>query len=262
MGDGTPKRSNQPIRLHTTVAERSLELVVAGTPTSNPPIAMLPGLGYPGMLHPLLAELSAWTTVTLLSLPGWRRRRATSSVPTVAGIAEAAADWLRQSGGPPPVLLGHSTGAQAALQTAMIVPDRVAALVLAGPTVEPAARRWPRLVTRYCRTLWRESPAELVSVRRSLVAGGVSRVVRLIESAIADRPEQLIAQSPVPIMILAGKHDRVASPTWCRQLADLGGARFRTLPGGHNFLYPYAAMVDQAIRDAVRCWCEQELVTR
>jgi pimeloyl-ACP methyl ester carboxylesterase len=237
-----------------TVASRPLGLLVAGQQTSSPLVAMLPGLGYSEMLHPLMRQLAAWTRVTLLNLPGWRRQRATTSAPTIAGIAGATADWLRHTSGAPHILLGHSTGAQAALHTAILAPDRVEALVLIGPTVAPAARSWPRLIARYCQPLWREPPTELVAVRRSVVAGGISPVARLITSAIADRPEQLITQLSMPTMILTGKHDRVASPTWCRQLADLGGTRLRILPGGHNSCFPYAAMTDQAIREAVKDW--------
>jgi len=216
---------------------------------------MLPGLGYPEVLHPLMRELSAWTTVTVLNLPGWQRQRATASAPTIAGIADATADWLRHTSGPARILLGHSTGAQAALHSAILAPDRVQALVLVGPTVDPAARSWPRLIARYCQPLWREPPTEFVAARRSIMAGGISPVARLIASAIADRPEQLITQVSMPTMILAGKHDRVASPTWCRQLADLGRTRLRILPGGHNSCFPYATMADHAMREAVKDWC-------
>jgi len=205
------------------------------------------------MLHPLMRELSAWTTATVLNLPGWQRQRATASAPTIAGIAEATADWLQHTSGPA-LLLGHSTGAQAALHTAILAPDRVAALVLVGPTVDPAARSWPRLIARYCQPLWREPPTELVAVRRSIMAGGISPIARVIASALADRPEQLITQLSMPTMILAGKHDRVASPTWCRRLADIGQTRLHMLPGGHNSCFPYAAMADQAIREAVNHW--------
>ena len=236
-------------------SHRPVVATTAGQRTSSTPIAMLAGLGYPEMLYPLMSELSAWTTVTVLNVPGWQRQRATASAPTIAGIAEATADWLQHVGGPPPILLGHSTGAQAALRTAILAPDRVEALVLVGPTVDPAARSWSRLIARYCQPLWREPPTELVAVRRSIMAGGISSVARLIASALADRPEQLITQLSMPTMILAGKHDRVASPTWCRHLADLGQTRLQMLPGGHNFCFPYAAMADEAIRDAVKDWC-------
>jgi pimeloyl-ACP methyl ester carboxylesterase len=94
-----------------------------------------------------------------------------------------------------------------------------------------------------------------VAVRRSIIAGGISPVARLIASALADRPEQLITQLSMPTLILAGKHDRVASPTWCRQLADLGQTRLHILPGGHNACFPCAPMADQAIREAVKDWC-------
>jgi pimeloyl-ACP methyl ester carboxylesterase len=38
------------------------------------------------------------------------------------------------------ILLGHSTGAQAVLHTAQLVPDRICAAVITSPTFAPAAR--------------------------------------------------------------------------------------------------------------------------
>ena len=50
---------------------------------------------------------------------------------------------MAQPAGERVVLLGHSTGAQAALQAALLVQDRrrLDAVVLAGPTVAPTQRR-------------------------------------------------------------------------------------------------------------------------
>lgn len=45
-------------------------------------------------------------------------------------------------------LLGHSTGAQATVRAASLVGDRLAGLVLAGPTFDPAARTVPKLLRR------------------------------------------------------------------------------------------------------------------
>ena len=239
-------------RSEVIVDGRSLLQLTSGRRTSLPPIVMVPGLGYRELLFPWMRELSTWTHVTLLDLPGWHRHRAAACEPTVTGVAEAVADWLRGADAPPPILVGHSTGAQAALRSAVAVPDHLEAVVLAGPTLDPAARHWPQLIARYCRPLWREPPAELAAVRRSLVAGRISPVIELIESAMVDRPEDLVTQLSVPAMILAGQHDRVAPPAWCRRLADLGRARLRTLPGGHNFCFPQAVLADQAVREAVR----------
>jgi pimeloyl-ACP methyl ester carboxylesterase len=234
--------------------DRTITVLATGQRRELPPIVMLPGLGYPGMLGPLLRELSRWTAVELLDLPGWRRGEAVGCPPTVAGVAEATRGILPQLAGSP-VLVGHSTGAQAALRAAVEAPDRLTGLVLLGPTVDPSVRSWPRLTTSYLRGLRRERPAELAAVRRSMREGRVAPVVSLIRSALADRPEERIASLRLPTLVLTGEHDRISTPEWCHQLAELSGGRFRLLSGGHNCCYTDAGGADDAVRAFVRAVC-------
>jgi len=215
---------------------------------------MLAGLGYPGMLGPWLEATAAWTEVTLLDLPGWRSRRAVSCQPSIDGMAAAVSLWLRHTDGSRVVLIGHSTGAQVALRTAYDVPERLVGVVLAGPTIDAAARTWPRLIGRYLRPLWREHPAELPAVAGSMTASGVRPIVKLLRSALADRPEQQIGDLRVPALIITGHRDGVASPSWSSQLAQLAAAPWRILPGGHNSCFPNAELADAYVHEAVTGW--------
>lgn len=215
---------------------------------------MLAGLGYPGMLRPWMMATARWTAVTLLDLPGWQSQETITCPPTIEGIAAAATQWLRQVDSPPVVLIGRSTGAQAALRAAVDLPERLLGVVLTGPTLDPAARTWPRLLTRYAGPLWREHPAEIPAVAGSIAASGMRPLITLIQSARADRPEQRITELRVPTMIITGRHDRVASPQWSRRLAESASAPCRILPGGHNSCFSHAAMADQFVRDAVAGW--------
>ena len=237
-----------------TLGDRPLRVWSAGFRSSSPPVVMLPGLGYPGMLAPWMQATAAWTDVTLLDLPGWRRQSTVTCAPTVEDIADAAADWLRRGDLPPAVVIGHSTAAQAVLRMAPAVGEHIRGVVLAGPTIDPEARSSLRLATRYVPSVWREDPRELPAVTGSIVAAGVRPVLTLIRSALADRPEQQITDLRSPALIIAGQRDRVASPPWCQRLAELAGARWQLLPGGHNSCFPHAQLADSYVRDAIAQW--------
>ena len=241
-------------RRATALGGRLLRTWSLGVRTAAPPVVMLAGLGYPGMLVPWMRAAAAWTRVTVLDLPGWRGQQAVSCDPTVEGVGAAAAAWIRDAQLPPVVLIGHSTGAQEALRAAIQVSDQLLGVVLAAPTVDPEARSWPRLISRYLLPLWREDPRELPAVAGSMVAAGVRPVLTLIGSALADRPEHRIADLDVPAIVIAAEHDRVASPQWCRRLAAAKAAPCLMLPGGHNSCFPHAAQADAYVRNAIASW--------
>ncbi len=233
------------------VGERPVRLFVAGAITGLPEVVLVPGLGAPGYLAPWVDRIGSWTRATVLDLPGWRWGRARTCRPTLTGVSEAAARWLVERDRRDVVLIGHSTGAQAVLRTALLVPDRLAGLVLAGPTFDPAARTVGRLLGRAAGTLIHERPAELPAVLPSYLHGGPG-VPRFLLNALPDRPEARIGQLKVPVLVMTGQRDGFAPPAWAHRLAELAGGRCTVLPGAHNACFPYPELADAALREAVR----------
>ncbi len=237
----------------SSVGGRPVRLLVAGAVTDQPEVVLLPGLGAPGYLAPWAERIGRWTRATVLDLPGWRWGRATACRPTLTGVSEAVARWLTEQDRRDVVLVGHSTGAQAMLRAALLVPDRLAGLVLAGPTFDPAARTVGRLLRRAPRTLIHERPAELPAVLPSYLHGGLG-VLRFLLDALPDRPEERIGQVRVPVLVMTGQRDGFAPPAWARRLAELAGGRCVVLPGAHNACFPYPDLAAAALREAVLAW--------
>jgi pimeloyl-ACP methyl ester carboxylesterase len=233
---------------------RPVRTLVTGAPTALPEVVMAPGLGAPGYLLPWARQLGSWTRVTVLDLPGWRWGRAAACHPTVAGIGAAAASWLVEHDRRDVVLLGHSTGAQAMIRTALLVPDRLVGVVLAGPTFDPAARSIGMLLRRAVSTLAHERPAEIPAVLPSYLASGGYGVLRMLLDALRDRPEDRVGQLSVPVLTVTGERDGFAPPAWARQLASLTAGRCVVLPGAHNACFPYPVLADAAVRAAVLAW--------
>ena len=190
-----------PYGLRPTVIEvngRPIRSLSAGDIHDHPEVVLLAGLGAPGYLAPWARESSQWTRASIVDLPGWRDGRAQACPPTLAAMALALAHWLEATERRDIVLLGHTTGAQAVLKTAQLIPELIRGLVLAGPTLDPDARTMPALLRRAIRALPHEVPAELPAVIPSYIASGGRPLLRLIRSAMADRPRTRSSSSPRP----------------------------------------------------------------
>jgi pimeloyl-ACP methyl ester carboxylesterase len=106
----------------------------------------------------------------------------------------------------------------------------------------------PALLRRAIRTLPHEVPAELPAVIPSYIASGGRPLLRLIRSAMADRPEHQVQQLTMPSVVITGRHDGFAPPAWARHLAELASAPYVILPGAHNGCFPHAQAADTALR--------------
>ncbi|MFL6046357.1 MAG: alpha/beta fold hydrolase [Propionibacteriaceae bacterium] len=240
-----------PYGLHPTVTEvdgRPIRSLIAGHSRDNSEVVFVAGLGAPGYLAPWARETSRWTRATIVDLPGWRAGHAQACTPTLGAIAMALARWLEATERRDVVLLGHSTGAQAVLKTAQLIPELIRGLVLAGPTFDPDARTMPALLRRAVRTLPHEVPAELPVVLPSYIASGGRPLLQLIRSAMADRPEDQVQQLTTRSVVITGQHDGFAPPAWARHLAELASAPYVILPGAHNGCFPHAQAADTALR--------------
>jgi pimeloyl-ACP methyl ester carboxylesterase len=240
-----------PYGLQPTVTEidgRPIRSLSNGHIRDHPEVVLLAGLGAPGYLAPWTRETSQWTRASIVDLPGWRAGETQACPPTLVAIAMAMAHWLEATQRHDVVLLGHSTGAQAVLKTAQLVPELIRGLVLAGPTFDPDVRTMPALLKRAVRTLPREVPAELPVVLPSYIASGGRPLLQLIRSAMADHPEDQVQRLTMPSVVITGRHDGFAPPAWARHLAELASAPYVILPGAHNGCYPHAEAADTALR--------------
>ena len=226
------------------VGGRPVRSLVAGT--GAPALVVVPGLGALGYLVPAVHACAAWTQVHLLDLPGFGHRTTARLRADLPAVSAALGGWLDAVPDGPVVLLGHSTGAQAALHAAHERPERVRRLVLAGATFPPQARRPAPLLRRVLATLPAEQLGQLPAVL-PYYARGRGRVVELLRSALADEPS---SAGLAPPLVLRGRRDRLSPPAWAGHLA--AGGPVVELPGGHNAVWTRPDLVSAVLRDAAR----------
>jgi pimeloyl-ACP methyl ester carboxylesterase len=212
---------------------------------------IFPGLGLPRYTLPLAGALArTGVTCVVFDALAFRGRR-DRVPPTVDGLAAAGADWLVRQELPGPVtLLGHSTGAQVALEVALATQDSRPALrlVMAGPTFTPAQRRWRRLVPAALTAYRKDTPKELVVVRNLVRVR--TDVVRIVRSGLRHRPEERVPQLTVPLCLTAGESDSFAPEAWLRELARRAGglSEVCVLGGSHNNVFTHVDDVVALVR--------------
>ena len=219
---------------------------------------VMPGLGLPRYLLPLARHLASQGLETqVLDALAWRGRgqRAT---PTIAGLSELAASWLERQEDGPVVVVGHSTGAQVALETVLRLQGTrpSLALVMGGPTFTPDQRRLRWLVPAASTSYLKDPPKELVVLKD--IARVRTDLVRIVQSGRRHPTDKRVGLLTVPLTVTAGEADTFAPRDWLELLAGRAGASSRAvvLPGSHNnpFVYPelFGAHVIDALEQARR----------
>jgi pimeloyl-ACP methyl ester carboxylesterase len=147
-------------------------------------------------------------------------------------LGAATARWL-ETRRDPVLLVGQSIGSQVAAHAAAQVPGLVRLLLLQGPTVDPAYRTAPRLVTRWLLDAPREPPelarTQIPEWRRV----GPRHLGRLLRACLDDDLETTLGRvvgAGVPVRVVRGEQDTLCRPGWAQSLT---AAPVISVPGGH-----------------------------
>ena len=207
----------------------------------------LPGLGLgPEAWEPTLGRLSERAVVR--TLPGYGERADSSSDLRPRALAEAASSHLPSGG--PVVALGHSASCQVAAHLADLARDRVAALVLVGPTTDPRSASWRRLVARWLATARHEPLWQAPALARQYRRTTLRTMGRAMEVARRDDIASVLARVPAPVLVVRGRHDRICPADWAQLLAGRGaaGSRAHTLrAGGHMVPLTHGGLLAPAV---------------
>ena len=196
--------------------------------------------------------------VYALDLPGCGRSDGPSQGLDVPALADSVAAWLEAMGLWHATIAGSSTGCQVVARLAAQHPERVASIVLDGPTVAPDVRSAARLVLAWLRSLphvpWRQTAHALWN----FCATGPRRRWRSLRRVLSDRIEDSLASISVPALVIHGARDTIASRRWASEVTlRLHAGRLHVVPGiahGVGTLAPraFAAAVYRFVRDVSR----------
>ncbi|MBC2960133.1 alpha/beta fold hydrolase [Nocardioides deserti] len=214
----------------------------------------MPGLGLrPTAWETTYAALPGRRTRTVL-LPGYGERPSRGDRLDPAALGRRLVERLRPEDGRV-VLLGHSAGAQVVAHAAAAAPERVAGLVLVGPSTDPRARSWPALAERWLRTARFERPGQVPFLLWSYPRTGLLHIARTMDTARRDDVVATLARVRCPVLVLRGRHDRICPVDWAERVAAAGpaGSRVETLPvGAHMVPLTHGPQVAAAVAAYLR----------
>ena len=239
---------------YTDVAEGRIRTRVLGQRREGvPPILVVQGMTVSDYLLPACAALASWTEVHLLDLPGYAGSGQATRRLDVRGYGEAVAHWLEESGMPRTVVAGHSSGTQVAAWAGVLCPERVAAVGLASPTIDPKVRSLPKLLFYWRLDARTPSPGLEENHLPEWKRAGLRGITHLVRVHLGDRLEEQVARLTMPVLALRAEGDRLSTERWMDQLVDVAkDGEWRTMPCAHTFVWNHPEAWSAPLRQLAR----------
>ena len=229
ISDVAAKRSGasgrRPLRIHARVGRNN-----GG---GKPALVLVPGLVVTSRnVAPTARLLQENFSVYALDLPGFGKSDKPAKVLSVPQLATALLEWMDAAGLPDAHLLGNSFGCQVIVEAAHRHPERVGRLVLTGPALDPAIRTFWKPILRLFQDGFHE-PKLIPATIYDFLEMGPRRVWGTYQAALADRPEDKLADLLMPVLLVRGERDPIANQPWLDRMASL-------LPNAQNYTIPRA----------------------
>lgn len=198
-------------------------------------ILLVHGLGlthrYFARLHPLLAGSRA------IDLEGTSLDEMTASL---GRVAEAGT-----------LIVANSLGTQIATELAVRSPESVRALVLSGPTWDPAAPSIPAQFLRLLADSYREQPSLVPVALADYARRGPWHILQAARSMLRHPMAERLARVEVPVVIVRGSGDPICGQRWAEELAATAvKGRLVTVPGAaHAVDWSHPAAVVQVVEE-------------
>jgi pimeloyl-ACP methyl ester carboxylesterase len=236
------------------VSIRTFRIPATATGVDLPTYVVLHGVGLSHRFYGRLGSLLARSGhVVSFDLPGFGSSPRPSERLSVEDYAALIRRELTRLGTGPAVVIGHSMGAQFAIEVARQDPALVSRVVVIGPVVDSAHRT----LRAQAIGLLRDAPLEPLDTQLTVLYDYVrcgipwflteARAMR--EYPTLDRIRDLSQ----PTLVIRGEHDPIAGEEWCRRLLDgAAGARLVTIPGKrHNVPHSDPPSTAAAVTDFV-----------
>lgn len=209
---------------------------VGGSWPGVAPFVLIHGVGTTTRyFQPLLRTLQGRAPAAALDLPGIGPTTSRHPPRDVGEQADVVAGWLRATGWHPATLVGNSMGAQTVVEVALRYPELTERLVLIGPTMDPYVGGALRQIGRLVVDATVERPSLVWLTLTDSFRTRRRAVYRYFRAALAHPMADRIAQVQVPILLVRGERDPVATRRWVRNLRQTApDAELVEVPGaGH-----------------------------
>jgi pimeloyl-ACP methyl ester carboxylesterase len=239
---------------YTEVPEGRIRTRVLGKRRPGvPPVVVVQGMAVSDYLLPSCAALGEWTEATLLDIPGYGGSGDPPRQLDVRGYGEAVAHWLTATGTEDAVLVGHSSGTQVTAWAGVLCPERILAVGLASPTVDPSVRSQARLVAHWRLDARTPSPGLQRSHVPEWRRAGSRGIAHLVRVHLADSLEEQVARLRMPVLVIRAEQDRLSTDDWVDHLASVArDGQAARVPGAHPFVWTHPEAWSPRLRDLAR----------
>lgn len=203
----------------------------------GPDYVLVHGLG---MAHEywgdLAVRLEATGTVYALDMPGFGDAPQPRAPLSMEASGKLLAEFLIAEGLDHPVLVGHSTGAQVASETAARHPELVGRLVLIGSTVNPRERTILKQSLRFLQDIAVINPKVMAIGLAQYSEAGPRWFAANLRPMLEHRLERVLPLIAADTLVIRGEHDRIVPRYWAEEMAALlPKGRYAEVPGrGHD----------------------------
>ena len=215
----------------TVVAERGV-----GTGAS---FILLHGIGMGRHYWGALTDsLGAHGRVYALDLPGFGDAPEPEEPLTMAQFGDLVSELVEREGIERPVLVGHSMGAQVAVEAAARHPLLFESVVLISPTVNPDERRASTQALRLVQDLWGAHWRVLGIGLVYYLKAGPRWYFKTLASMMRHEVEKTLPRVQAYTLIVRGSEDKVCPRQWVdRIVAAIPRSRLVEVPGtGHEVM--------------------------
>jgi pimeloyl-ACP methyl ester carboxylesterase len=174
--------------------------------------------------------------VLVPDLPGFGLSGKPDRIYSVEDHSRLLSAWLDSLAERGLCVIGNSFGCQVAVDLAVRRPDLVGALVLVGPTTDPAARSMARQALRWAYDLVFEDKKQAAILAADVSDAGIRRVIGTLRMSVRDRIHEKLPSVSVPTVFVRGARDRIVPARWLAEAAArTPAARTLTIPrAAHN----------------------------
>ncbi len=206
----------------TTVQGRKLHSRGFSMPGDHAPFVLIHGLVISSLYMIPLAEcLSERHEVHALDLPGFGRSEAPDHILSIPKLADAVVAWLEETGMRRCHLVANSLGCEIAAHVAVKAPDRVASLVLIGPTLDPHAFALTIQTLRLMRDALNEPLRLWMNWIFDFIRAGPRRAFGTTGAMFRDHIENQLPRITAPTLIMRGGWDPTVPQKAAMTMKDL-----------------------------------------
>lgn len=188
---------------------------------------------------PLGEQLAPYYSVYIPDLPGFGKSTKPAHALTIRQLSDLLSDFMGTLPHKKIILLGNSFGCQVIVDCLARFPEKAAAAILAGPTVDVYARTKRQQVKAWFKNSKYEKPSQTLPIIKDYADCGVRRFVETFGYALADKIEEKLPRVTVPVLVVRGGNDKVVSQKWAEDVTSrLPQGRLVIVSGkGHTVNY-------------------------